>query len=306
MMQWVRRDWQLKVVSLGLAYLSWAYVVGRSPAVRFVNAPVELVPPENAVVVDYSPREVRVRLEGDSPQINRLSEQNVYARVLLDENVRPGRAQRVPVTEREIQGLPSGVAKEILSPAVSVTLARKATRTCAVKVRLAGSPPEGHRVARAWAEPDNIEVSGPEDVIKGVEQVWTEPVDAANRKRPFTGRADLIRPDPLLTLRPEEVQFTVLVDEVPTPLEYELPVETGVDGFASDPPNVRVRLEAPPTLLDRVGRQLSAIAVPDAGPDRGGPAAIRLDFGDLAADEATKIRVISINPPRVRLRRANP
>jgi len=44
------------------------------------------------------------------------------------------------------------------------------------------------------------------------------------------------------------------------------------------------------------GRRLSAIAVPDVGPDRGGPAAIRLDFGDLAADEVTKLRVVSITP----------
>ncbi len=230
-----RRNLGLKAVSLVLAYATWAFVVGRSPGVRFINAPLEFATPDNLVVTDYSPREVRVRLQGESPLLDRLSEQNVYARVQLEPTMRTGRAQKIGVQEREILGVPNGISKEIITPSLTVAVERRVTKNVAVRVRTSGSPPQGFRVVQAATEPQTVEISGPEGAVHAVEQVWTEAIDTKNHKRAFTGTIDLVRPDPLVTLKPDNVRVNVFVDEVSRPIEILAPVRS------SEPSSCRTR-----------------------------------------------------------------
>ena len=299
-----RRNVGLKLVSLVLAFVTWVIVVGRSPGVRFVNAPVEFLAPEGLTVVDYSPREVRVRLQGDAPVLDRLSEQNVYARVQVEAGLRPNRPQKIAVQDREILGVPSGVSKEIVTPALTVILERKLTKTVPVRVRITGSPPQGYRVAQATAEPQSVEVSGPDASIRAVDQIWTEPVDPKSHKRAFTAQTDLIRPpDALVTLKPDSVRVSVLIDEVPRPLELLVSVRSNDETYAPEQAYVRAVLEAPPTLAPRIRGVVVAVADASGLGGRGGPAPVRLEFPGLAADEAARIRVVLVDPARVRLKK---
>jgi hypothetical protein len=297
----IRSNVRLKLFSLVLAYIAWAYVVSRSPGVRFINAPVEFQPPEGIVVADYNPREVRVRLQGDAPVLSKLSEQNVYARVQLEPGLRTNRPQRVAVQEREILGVPQGVGKEIITPALTVVLERKATKTVPVRVRLSGAPPAGWRVGEAVSDPPAVEVSGPEGSTRGVEQIWTEPVDVKNRKRGFTVPADLIRPDALVTLKPETVRLNLVIDEIARPLTLQVPVRPSDEAFTADPSVVKAVLEGPPSLLDRVRGNIVAVADTAAAPARGGGVTVRLEFPDLSLGEASRLRVVLLDPSHVRL-----
>lgn len=300
-MNWLRRNLALKIISLVLAYVAWVYVVSRSPGVRFVNAPVEVDAPEGVAIVDYDPREVRVRLEGDAPLINRLSEQNVYVRARIEGSLRPGR-HRVTILERDVLGLPPGVARELLTPAINVSVQRRVSRKVPVRVRIAGFAPEGYRVLSSTADPASVEISGPEDALRAIDQVWTEPVDPRRSQRSFTERAEIVRPDPLATIRPDIVTVTVSIDEVAAPLELQLPVSSLLPGFEADPPRVRVVVEGPPSLLTRVGERITAFVGGDAG-TRGGTVPVRLDFSGISADDQARLRVTVVDPARVRLRR---
>ena len=298
-----RRNLGLKAVSLVLAYATWAFVVGRSPGVRFINAPLEFATPDNLVVTDYSPREVRVRLQGESPLLDRLSEQNVYARVQLEPTMRTGRAQKIGVQEREILGVPNGISKEIITPSLTVAVERRVTKNVAVRVRTIGSPPQGFRVVQAATEPQTVEISGPEGAVHAVEQVWTEAIDTKNHKRAFTGTIDLVRPDPLVTLKPDNVRVNVFVDEVSRPIEILAPVRSSDAQFVPDPANVRVVLEGPPTLVQRARAAVTAIADASGLPPRGGQVPLQIAFSGFAPDEAARIRIVLTDPARVRLRR---
>ncbi len=300
-MNLLRRNVGLKVVSLVLAYVAWAYVVSRSPGVRFVNAPVEISAPDGLAVVDYEPREVRVRLEGDAPLIRRLSEQSVYVRIQLEGTLRAGR-QRVAVLDRNVLGAPQGTSKEVLTPAITVTLQRRVTRNVPVRVRLTGTPPSGYRVTEARPDPALVEVSGPEDALRAVDQIVTEPLDPRAHSQSVTMRSPLVKPDPLATVRPDSVAVRLEIDEVPAPLELLLPVLSRADGFEADPARVRVVIEGPPSLLPRVGENVTAFVATDAGV-RAGTAAVRLDYGSLPEDVQARIRVVLLDPGRVHLKR---
>lgn len=296
----LRRNLGLKIFSLLLAYGTWAYVAGLSPSVRFVNAPLELSGPEALVVVDYQPRELRVRLEGDAPQLNRAV--NVYARVRLDAAARSGQ-QRITVQDRDVVGVPNGVTRELQTPVVTVTLERRTDRKVAVRVRFAGEPAPGYRIVRATTEPASVEASGPESAVRTLDAVYTEALDPSTYRMPFTRPAILVRPDALVTLQPDEVTTTVIIEEVPTTTEYDLPIESNDPLLEPEPARVKVRLEGPPSLLERLRPRITAVA-DVAASGRGGSAPVRLVMGDLTADEAARIRIQQLDPPRVRLRRA--
>jgi YbbR domain-containing protein len=302
--RFLRRNLGLKVFSLVLAYLTWAVVVGRSPGVRFITAPVEVEAPDGMLVADYQPREVRVRLEGDAPLLNRLLAQNVYARVRMDPAARAG-TQRVTVLDRDLQGVPSGIAREVVTPLVTATLERKLLRTVNVRARFKGEPPKGYRISRALVEPATTEASGPDAALRQVEIVITEPIDVTTRTAPFTTAADLVRPDPLISLKPDIVRVTAMLEEIPVAVEFERPIVSNDPAFEPEPERVRIRLEGPPSLIERLRDRLTAVADAAAAAGRGNVAPVRLDMGDLNADEAARVRVVSVDPARVRLRRVD-
>lgn len=303
MTRFLRRNLGLKIFSLVLAYLTWAVVVGRSPGLRFINAPIELEPPDGMFVIGYQPREVRVRLEGDAPQLTRLAEQNVYARVRLDARSRVG-SQRISVQERDLQGIPSGIAREIVDPLITATLERRATRMVEVRPRFTGEPARGYRIVRTEIDPPVVEVSGPEPALRSIEAVLTEPLDPTARNAPFAVRADLVRPDPLVTLKPNQVRATVIIEEIPVVLDLELPIVANDPGFAPETARVRVRLEGPPSLLKRLRERVSALADIGALEGRTATAPVRLDMGDLTAGEQGQVRIVGMEPQKVRVRRA--
>lgn len=296
----------IKIFSLVLAYMSWAYVVGRSPGVRFVNAPVEFAVPDNLSVISYEPREVRVRLQGDVTALNRLLEQNVYARVALDQVAPVGRSHRVLVQERDILGVPSGIMREVQEPVIKVTLERRNLKTVPVRVRVSGMPPAGYQVARAWADPAVVEIGGPESVLRTVSEVSTEDVDITGKRASFTAEAPVARPDALVSLKPERIRVYVTVEEVPGPMDLEVPLAINDPAFTTDIETIKVRLEGAPSLLERVSGQLRATADASAVTGRAGTAPVRLDFGTLSSDEAASVRVALLEPARVRVRRVTP
>ncbi len=298
-----RENLGLKLVSLVLAFGGWVYVVGRSPVVRFISAPVEFIAPDGLAVTDYQPREVRVRVQGDAPQLARLSEQNVYARVQLESGMRIGRATKIGVQERDVLGVPPGVVREVVSPPLMVTVERRLVRTVPVRVKMEGRAPDGFTVTRAWSEPASVELSGPEDAIRGVDQIWTEAVNVRSHQRPFTATSELVRVDPLVVLRPETVRVNVIVDEVAKQQDVTVPLAAAPAGTTFEPGKVRVRLEGPPSVLQKL--KDGVVATPDLGPLDGKPgmASIQITYPGLPADQSSRLRVVLLDPGRVRVRR---
>ena len=77
----LRRNPGLKLASLVIAYVLWAWAVGQGPAIRQFAVPLQVQPPsDDFLVIDVRPSEVRVRVEGDPTTVRGIEAGEVYAR----------------------------------------------------------------------------------------------------------------------------------------------------------------------------------------------------------------------------------
>jgi YbbR domain-containing protein len=204
----------LKLASLLMAYLVWAWVVGRAPLVRFEQIPVDLQAPAGVVVLEFSPATVTVRLQGDPGVVRRINSADVVARMRVPRV--DGRATKTLTIEPEnVNGLPSGVDVQVRDPQVKAVLESAMVRTVRVNPRTAGKVPFGYRVAQIQTDPGVVTVRGPASVVRPMQTVATDEIDLAGHSLPFTARAPLARSESHLTFEPEAVRVSIDIQPLP-------------------------------------------------------------------------------------------
>jgi YbbR domain-containing protein len=96
-----------------------------------------------------------------------------------------------PISSEGIR-LPRGVAITRIHPTqVVVVLQKQTKKTVPVKVRIIGRPANGYEVDSVKIRPEEVEVSGPEEVIKELEILFTKPVDISGRREPLVQEVPL-------------------------------------------------------------------------------------------------------------------
>jgi len=207
-----------KAFSLFLAYLVWAWVVSRTPLVKLVTIPVDVSPQAETILLDYQPKQIAVRLEGDPGVIRRLSADDLIARVPGPRLGRDDRrAQRtVHVTPQDVRGVPGGIEVEIRDSQVQLTLEPATTRPARVQVRRVGEPPPGYRL-RLTPDPAVVNVTGPASEVRKINFVATSEVDVSGQTRSYEVRADLALPEPHVRVEPDAVRVAVSIEPLPPP-----------------------------------------------------------------------------------------
>ena len=204
----------LKLVSIGLAYLVWAWVVGRAPLVRFEQIPVDLQAPSGVVVLEFSPATVTVRLQGDPGVVRRINGADVVARIRVPRV--DGRATKTLTIEPEnVDGLPSGVDVQVREPQVKALLESALVKTVRVTPRTTGKVPFGYRVAQLQADPGVVSVRGPVSAVRPLQTIVTDEIDLTGHSLPFTARATLARSEPHLSFDPEAVRVSIDIQPLP-------------------------------------------------------------------------------------------
>ena len=198
----------LKLVSIGLAYLVWAWVVGRAPLVRFEQIPVDLQAPSGVVVLEFSPATVTVRLQGDPGVVRRINSADIVARIRVPRV--DGRATKALTIEPEnVDGLPSGVDVQVREPQVKAVLESALVKTVRVTPRTTGKVPFGYRLAQLQADPGVVAVRGPVSAVRPLQTIVTDEIELTGHSLPFTARATLARSEPHLTFDPETVRVSI-------------------------------------------------------------------------------------------------
>ncbi len=204
----------LKLVSLGLAYLVWAWVVGRAPLVRFEQIPIDLQAPSGVVVLEFAPATVTVRLQGDPGVVRRINSADVVARIRVPRV--DGRATKTLTIEPEnVVGLPSGVDVQLREPQVKAVLESALVKTVRVTPRTTGKVPFGYRVAQLQSDPGVVTVRGPVSAVRPMQSVATDEIELSGHSLPFTARATLARAEPHLTFDPEAVRVSIDIQPLP-------------------------------------------------------------------------------------------
>ena len=165
-----------KLLSLGIAAGLW-FVVAREPELATsLSVPVELKNiPDDLDIGSTVPDRVHLEIRGPSGRLSRdnLSE---IALILDLSDARAG--ERTYTVQPYNFNLPSGISFYRAIPSqFTLRFDRVATQNAKVFPRYSKPPPRGYRVQSYTIAPQTVRVRGPEERVKQIDRVWTDPVD---------------------------------------------------------------------------------------------------------------------------------
>lgn len=205
------RNVGLKFLSICIAALLWLVVAGDRVVERSVRVPIEFQNlPQGLEIVGNPPDDVDVRVRGSSGVLGRLAPGDMAAVIDL-RHARPGR-RLFHLTSSEIH-LPYGIDVVQVAPAtLPIAFENSIVRIVKVRPSLEGSPAPGYEVGSIDVDPATVEVVGPENSLRGLEEAMTEPVTIADATRPVRELVTIGVADPAVRLRtPQTASVTVQI-----------------------------------------------------------------------------------------------
>jgi hypothetical protein len=186
MRQWILNNLGLKLLSIFLAVLLWAVVLGEQKVEVSIDLPFELPIPAGLVVVNEPPEALEVQLRGPRTLVRSVVPREVVlgrltAALEEGENLIPIR--------RELVRVPRGIEVVDVTPRrLRIVLEPLEEREAEVVPRLEGLPANGQVVLRATASPARIKLEGPPSELKRLSRVRTQPVSVQGQNGTITAR----------------------------------------------------------------------------------------------------------------------
>src|SRR6266446_560705 len=187
-------NWELKILSVVIAFALWLVVAGSGKS--------QLATPG---VVEYTG--LGVELEATRWAVARLTPGAVRARVNLA-GMREG--ENIATLSADLVEVPPGVTVRRVTPnRLQVTLAAAVAKTLQVVPQIRGAPEPDHAIHRVTVEPATVQVRGPRSTIEGRTTVETVPVDIAGRRDTVSQSVGLALPESVYLTDQRKVQVTV-------------------------------------------------------------------------------------------------
>lgn len=193
------RNWPAKVLSFVAALLLLVFHNITTLEERFFSVPLELRLSESLVPASNYPRQVRVRLRGDSEEVFRVVEENVVAYADFSGHTGEGEYRApVRIAETEATARIDPLEISVEPQEISVFLEEKLVRSVEVEPNIAGAPPTGFELTNYQMNPSTVQVEGPESIVRELGTLETEEIEVAGKREDFTERVRIVRPDPLI------------------------------------------------------------------------------------------------------------
>jgi YbbR domain-containing protein len=291
-------DWALKIFSLAFAIGLWLFVnVGQKPAERPFKIPIEFSnAPADVIVSHPGVEEVEVRVMGPPALLSTIQPEQL--RVALDlDGAKPGTS-----TFRlgsDSFNPPRGVRVTRITPSViHLKLEALATRTVPVSIQLTGGPPPGYEIGKVTANPDRVQITGPEEVVNLTTSIETEPVQLDGAAGQRVREVKLIS-DGKISPSPARVKVSISFEEETATRDFDR-VEVQARNFSGkyqvSPKSVSVRLSGPRRVLDQLALGKERVYL-DLGGLKPGRYELPLSF-DLPAG----VKVLEHAPNRFQVR----
>ena len=266
MLEWLQRDWPLKVVALVLAFGIWVSITGQGRTLKDFTVPLEIDFGEERIATEPPPTTVTVRLEGSRTSIRQLDQDQLALAVRLDLRDAPTGEREVQFSEGHLDGVPRGVDVSFFNPdRLRLVVDRRAQRKLRVTPELVGEPAEGHSLYLARVTPEVVIVEGPEAALDIISELHTDAIALEEHTRSFVANVNVVPQDPqvsVLTADPLEVR--ILIDVSPVEVAFDkVPITLRPEGLEAkiSPATAQVTVSGPPALLRQLTlRHLSAVA----------------------------------------------
>lgn len=179
-----------KILAVLLAIIMWYFVVGEERAEVGLSVPLELINiPRDLIVVNNVAHGIDIRVNGPRSLVRSLAVEKLSKRLDLS-NTQAGTVS-FPITSEGIP-LPRGVKITRINPTqVMVVLQKLMTKKIIVKPRIVGKPASGYVVESIQLNNPQVEIAGPEEVVKNLDSLYTKPIEIQGLKSDLKQRTYL-------------------------------------------------------------------------------------------------------------------
>ena len=308
MLEHVLANWPLKLLSLILAFGIWVSVTGENRIVHNFTLPLDIQLAEGRALTTDPPTTVTVRLRGPERAIRRLDGMGLAVRVDLRDGLFGERS--VPLTARNLTGVPRGVELDFINPdRLKLVVDRLMQRELPVEPTFLGKPPEGYAFYGAEVDPETLLVEGPQSEVEQLEVLRTNPIRLDQFTEPSRVPVATVpagRFVHVVDARPVEVR--VLVDSMPVERRFSgIRVELVGQAYeaVAAPSTVNATLTGPPALIELLREdRLRAVADVSELEPRPEPyqVTVRLEYLDIPVEDRSRITLTSLSQPQVGVR----
>ena len=195
-------NWPAKVLSLTLAIVLFVFHRMSSLEERFFSVPLKIERREALMPSSTYPRMIRVSLRGEANSIYPIMEDDIEVFVDMEMFTAPGR-YNVPVQWRK-----KGTAQEseliqvkVDPMELAISLDHKISKFVPLEANLRGQVEPGFTMTSYSLNPAQIIIDGPAELMGGIFELYTDPVDLDGRSADFSATVNILNSDPLIVLR---------------------------------------------------------------------------------------------------------
>ena len=205
------KNWPFKLLAVHLAVIMLYFVVGEERAEVGLTVPLVLINmPRDLIVVNNVTHGIEIRVNGPRSLVRSLSTENLSK--TLDLSYTREGAVSFSISSEGIP-LPRGVKITRINPTqVTVILQKLLTKKITVHPRVTGKPASGYELESTQANPEQVDITGPEEVVQKLEGLFTKPIDIQGLKTDLKQRS-------FLDFRNYQIY---LVKEIPLEVEVKI------------------------------------------------------------------------------------
>lgn len=208
------RNLGLKILSICIATLLWLVIAGERVVERVLRVPVELQNlPSDLEIVSNPPDAVEVRVRGSSGTLARMGQGEISA--IIDVGAARTGRRLFHLTPATIKA-PYGLETVQVSPAtLTMEFETTGVRIVHVEPAIDGKPAPGFQIVSVRAEPETVEVAGPESALKRLREAITESIAVTDRTETMREVVTVGVTDPTVRVRaPQTTTVTVTIAAV--------------------------------------------------------------------------------------------
>jgi YbbR domain-containing protein len=176
MKQFLTHNIGWKLLSLLIAVVLWISVAREPELATSLSVPVELKNiPDDLDIGSNVPDRMHLEVRGPS---GRLSRDNLAGAALILDLADAHAGERTYTIRASNFNLPSGVTFYRAVPSqITLRFDRLAMQNVKIFPRYSNPPQPGYRIRAYVLQPENVRIRGPEERVRRIDRVWTDPVD---------------------------------------------------------------------------------------------------------------------------------
>ena len=243
----------LKALSLFVAVGVWAWLQREQVVMARARARIHYTWPADLVLVNDLTSSAMINVRGPQGVVRTLDNRELSINVDLSESGEGTHA--IDFTDKPVRGLPSGVQVVQVSPVgAQVEFDQPMTRQVKVRAAVIGEVADGYRRVAVTVEPDVVEITGPQSLVRNIAEVSTDIIDISGFTESKTVQVPLaIERRSVKPTEASAINLTVEVEPLlATRVFNDVQVVTRAGGWKAAPDQVRLTLEGPAVQLKKV------------------------------------------------------